>query len=124
MTDVSIAGKIGSYYALIDNLEIPRVTALFARDAVYKRAERTMNGLGEIESFFQNERLIRGKHILDSLWSDDSRGVVFVTGLFDGHGAEGDSRQVEFADVWRFNDEGLVSSRRTFLSLGQAYVLK
>ncbi len=113
---------IEAYYPHIDNVDIDWVIALFHEDAVYQRADIIYRGLAELRKFFFEERQIRGEHIVDALWADDATETVFVTGRFEGQGVAGDPRSVAFADVWRFDDAGLVVRRQTYLGLGHAYV--
>ena len=95
---------------------------LFAPEAVYERADRIYDGLPAIGKFFREERQIRGEHIIDRIWSDEASATVFVTGRFEGRGAEGDPRRVKFADIWHFDGNGLVDKRQTYLGIGHAYV--
>lgn len=117
-----IRGSVEAYYPAIDNLDTECVLALFAEDAIYQRADAEYRTFTEIRDFFCNERKIRGRHEIAHLWADEDAGFVFVTGRFEGVGEKGDSRRVEFADVWHFNPDGLVDRRKTYLALGHAYV--
>ena len=116
------ADIVREYYPRIDGVETDWVIDLFAPEAVYERADATYTGRSAIDRFFRHERLIRGAHIIDDLWSDDATRTVFVTGRFEGCGAQGDARGVKFADVWQFDVVGKVTKRQTFLGLGHAYV--
>lgn len=118
----STRDRIANYYPAIDRVDTEAVLSLFAADAIYKRADREYRSLPEIREFFCEKRQIRGRHIIDQIWADTAERKVVVTGTFEGKGAAGDPRTVEFADVWQFNDAGLVSKRQTFLALGHAYV--
>lgn len=115
---------VADYYPRIDRVDIEWVLSLFAEDAVYERADITYDGLPAIRKFFSVDRRIRGVHVIDGLWSDEATGTVFVTGRFEGKGAEGDARMVKFADIWHFDDQGLVRKRQTYLGLGHAYVAR
>lgn len=117
-----IRDRIAAYYPAIDRLDTEQVLALFAKDASYRRADMEYRTIEEIRQFFCTDRRIRGQHAIDTLWSDEDRGIVFVTGRFDGVGEAGDQRAVDFADVWHFNPDGLVGRRCTYLALGHAYV--
>lgn len=119
---VGINDIITDYYPHIDNVDTDWVLRLFADDAVYERADATYNGISEIRRFFCSERQIRGKHKLSGIWTDPASNTVFVTGRFEGYGAEGDARSVKFADIWRFNESSKVIKRETYLGLGQAYI--
>jgi steroid delta-isomerase len=111
---------IRAYYGNIDAQEIAAVLALFRPDAVYRRAGSVIDGAAALERFFAGERKIRGVHAVDRIWAIDN--VVIAKGLFSGVGAAGDPRQVEFMDVWTFDDQGLVERRETFLALGHERV--
>lgn len=117
-----IRDRIAAYYPAIDKLDTDQVLALFAEDASYRRADTEYRTIEEIRNFFCDGRKIRGRHDIESLWSDEERGIVFVTGRFEGVGEHGDPRAVDFADIWHFNSDGLVGRRCTYLALGHAYV--
>jgi hypothetical protein len=119
---ICIGGIIADYYPHIDNMDTEWVLRLFADDAVYERADATYNGIFEIRGFFCSERQIRGKHNLSGLWTVPASNTVFVTGRFEGYGAEGDPRGVKFADIWQFNENSKVIKRETYLGLGHAYI--
>jgi ketosteroid isomerase-like protein len=114
--------KVADYYPAIDRVDHDAVLSLFAPDAVYKRADVEYRNLTEIRAFFCEKRQIRGRHTIDRIWADRDGTTVFVTGAFDGQGGAGDPRSVQFADVWQFNDVGLVRERQTYLAMGHAYV--
>nr|WP_298728968.1 nuclear transport factor 2 family protein [uncultured Steroidobacter sp.] len=114
--------KITDYYPRIDRLDTDWVIALFSEDAIYFRADATYSGRTAIARFFREQRKIRGRHTVDRMWTDHSSASVVAVGRFDGEGESGDSRCVRFADVWQFNEAGLVTQRQTFLALGHEYV--
>jgi ketosteroid isomerase-like protein len=118
----TIRDIVVDYYPRIDRVETDWVLALFAPEAVYERADMTYQGLPAIDKFFRYDRQIRGTHIIEQLWSDEHSATVFVTGRFEGQGANGDARGVKFADIWHFNGSGQVVRRQTYLGLGHAYV--
>lgn len=111
---------IRKYYACIDRNELESVISLFSDDAVYQRADSRYDGKKAIDHFFRHVRGIRGRHVVDDLWSFED-GVI-CTGEFDGCGEAGDARKVRFADFWFFNGEELVVRRETYLALGQQYI--
>ena len=116
------ASIVSEYYAHIDAVDTDWVIALFAIDAVYRRADMIYAGLPAIARFFREERKIRGRHSLEAMWIDSPSRSVVVTGQFEGQGISGDSRSVGFADVWHFNSSTLVTRRQTYLALGHRYV--
>ena len=113
---------VTDYYPAIDRVDHDTVLSLFAPDAVYKRADVEYRNLAEIRDFFCEKRQIRGRHTIDRIWTDRDGMTVLVTGAFDGEGEAGDPRSVKFADIWHFNDAGLVRERQTYLAMGHAYV--
>lgn len=115
---------VAEYYRRIDQNDMDWVVSLFSPDAVYERAEASYSGLSEIGRFFREQRLIRGVHQIDTLVanSDADGDVVVAVGRFDGTGRHGDPKSVGFADVWRFDTEGLVKKRQSYFALGSTYV--
>ena len=113
---------VAAYYPRIDAMDVDWVMALFAPGAIYRRADACYEGFAAIDHFFRVARKIRGRHVIERLWSDDASRTVFVTGLFEGQGVEGDARQAGFADIWYFGEGDLVDFRQTYLALGHAYV--
>lgn len=116
--------QIVCYYRNVDCEDIDAVMALFAEDAIYERADARYMGKAEIEHFYRNQRMIRGAHTLDRTCHQESAKRVFVTGQFEGRGANEALRLVRFTDVWEFNDQNKVRRRETYLALGHAYVEK
>jgi hypothetical protein len=108
------------YYQKIDAQDIAWVIDLFAPDAWYKRGESEFLGKDALAQFFRKDRQITGKHTIFGLWIHGYGSIV--KGLFQGHGAEGKPKEVEFADFWVFNTQGYVHRRQTFLALGSSYV--
>ena len=113
---------IADYYLKIDNQKISEILDMFSFDATYERADIIYSGLIEISDFFLNKRRIRGEHILDRVIPCEDHHIVIVTGRFVGTGAEGDSRAVDFVDVWQFNELNKINKRKTYLALGNKYV--
>lgn len=114
--------KVSEYYPHIDAVDTDWVLALFADDAIYFRADAVYAGRPAIARFFCEDRKIRGRHTIEKMWMDRHSASVVAVGRFDGQGVSGDSRSVRFADVWQFNEAGLVTQRQTFLALGHQYV--
>lgn len=113
---------IAGYYTKIDNQQLAEILELFASDAIYERADMSYKGISEISDFFINKRQIRGEHILDRITDCEGCQTIIVTGRFVGMGAGGDSRTVDFADIWEFNNSNKIKKRKTYLALGYAYV--
>lgn len=119
---IDIHSRIEDYYPRVDACDFDWIVGIFASDAVYQRAEAQYAGIAEIERFFRVERQIRGSHVIADMWSDPHARVVWATGLFEGKGALGDARSTRFADMWRFNESGLIERRETYLAIGSDYV--
>lgn len=111
---------IRDYYRRIDVQDVAAVFALFRDDAVYKRAGARFQGLAELGRFFGEDRKIRGVHEIATLWGVDNK--VIATGVFKGVSGDGAPREIEFADLWWFADDGLVERRETFLAHGYQLV--
>lgn len=120
----SLRDLVASYYPAIDHSDIEHIVGLFAEDASYDRAGIEYRPLSKIRKFFAEDRQISGVHILSGLWSDEASRTVFVTGRFEGQGANGDPRSFGFADVWQFDEANLVSKRQSFLALGHDHATR
>ena len=111
---------VTEYYARIDANDYDWVTALFAEDACYVRADATYTGRAKIDRFFRDERKIRGSHDIKDIHAVGNE--VVCKGEFNGVGARGDERSVRFVDLWYFQADGQVRLRETYLALGHEYV--
>ena len=111
---------VTEYYARVDAQDIEWVVALFADDAVYDRAGSNYIGKAAISAFYRGDRKIMGAHTLQTVASVEN--TVLVNGVFRGQGYDGSPKQIGFADAWRFNEDGLVSNRQTYLATGSSYV--
>jgi ketosteroid isomerase-like protein len=120
----SIRDLVAAYYPAIDRSDVERILRMFAEDAVYERAGVEYRDLASIRKFFSEDRQIRGEHVINRVWADEASRTVFVTGRFEGQGADGDPRSFGFADVWHFNEADLVSKRQSFLALGHAHAAR
>ncbi|MEM6935905.1 MAG: nuclear transport factor 2 family protein [Pseudomonadota bacterium] len=112
--------KVIKYYNRVDAGDVDWVINLFAEDAVYDRASEVYKDRTAIEQFYRSERKIDGRHTLTNVAS--SNDTVLVDGEFQGCGADGSSKKIGFADCWRFNEAGKVTSRNTYLAIGSDYV--
>jgi ketosteroid isomerase-like protein len=120
----NLCDLVADYYPAIDRSDVEHILRLFAEDAVYERAGVEYRHLPSIRKFFSEDRNIRGKHVINGLWSDEASRTVFVTGRFEGQGAAGDARSFGFADVWHFNVASMVTKRESFLALGHAHAAR
>jgi len=118
--DDPLRSKVLSYYELIDQEKIDKVVNLFAPAATYARCEKLYNGVSEIENFYRNDRKIRGRHEIRSVWTTGQTGIV--EGVFTGKGGDDSPRQVGFADFFTFDSEGKIVNRRTYLMIGGGYI--
>lgn len=114
--------KVIRYYRDVDAQDVGAVVGLFADDAIYVRADVCYAGKRAIERFYREQRLIRGVHVIDRCCQQEASPLVLVTGEFKGQGADEQSRQVRFSDIWEFDDEHRVCRRETYLALGHGYV--
>lgn len=113
---------VRDYYPRIDRMDVEGILRLFAPTAVYERAGARYEGLPSIAAFYREDRRISGTHSIEHLMADEARRVVLVMGRFEGKGADGSSKAVDFVDLWQFDETKSVSLRRTYLALGHAYV--
>lgn len=118
MTDM--LDRIKHYYRQIDLNALHEIEGLFAETAVYRRADRTYDGKSRIMRFFREERRIRGRHVIESIWEVPDH--IVAVGVFDGVGEKGDPRTVGFTDVWTLGTCNKVTERRTYLATGHAIV--
>ena len=109
------------YYQKIDAEELDWVVDLFTEDALYQRADMIYADRQSIAHFYRFERGIRGKHTLAGILAEGE--VVAAYGKFEGVGADGSPRTVEFCDIWNF-DGSKVKRRQSYLSFGSEYVKK
>jgi len=117
---MDMEGTIRDYYPKVDAGEIAWVIALFAKDGDYHRADASYIGRSEIADFYKNARKIKGRHTVENVFSEGN--TVAVNGEFNGVGADESPRKIGFADFWTFDENGLVSVRKTYLAVGSDYV--
>lgn len=106
--------RVERYYDLVDRDDIPGLVSLFTADAVYERpGYPPMRGMGELERFYRNDRVIvSGKHLLRDVVAEPGR--VAVHGDFEGRLKDGKPVRVRFADFFELADDGRFSRRDTF----------
>ncbi|MGY8985831.1 MAG: nuclear transport factor 2 family protein [Sphingomonadales bacterium] len=117
---MNIKQKVREYYSRIDGGDLAWVIALFDKECEYYRADTSYIGLAAIQEFYEKGRKIKGKHSLESVFSDGTK--VAVNGVFEGFGGDGSPRKISFADFWIFNGLGRVIQRKTYLAIGSDYV--
>jgi ketosteroid isomerase-like protein len=117
-----ITDIVRDYYPRIDRMDVEGILQLFAPTAVYDRAGALYVGLPSIATFYREARRIRGTHSIEHLVEDEARRAVMVMGRFEGKGADGSSKAIDFADLWQFDESKSVCLRRTYLALGHTYV--
>lgn len=113
---------IARYYPQIDRgtpVDVAEVCELFAPDGEYNRAGKVLSGLDAIRTFYTAERTLSGTHTVEAI---AVKGLsALVTGVFKGVSiGANEPRVLEFADRWRFNTDGFVTHRHTYLSQGHA----
>ncbi|MEM7687581.1 MAG: nuclear transport factor 2 family protein [Pseudomonadota bacterium] len=113
---MSWARKVNAYYESIDAGKTEDVISMFSASAVYDRADKSYVGRNRIAQFYRNERKISGRHLVKNIWPIPS-GIIAV-GVFQGKSADGDAREIGFADFWLFDELGLVEKRQTYLATG------
>jgi hypothetical protein len=104
---------VRSYYELVDNESYGDLFALFAEDVTYHRpGQRPIEGKAEFREFYHEGRpLSDGDHTVHAVVAEDD--TVAVRGEFAGRQA-GDRVAFGFADVHRFDADGLVEARWTY----------
>lgn len=117
---MNVAPIVERYYGHVDACAFEAIIDMFAENAVYERAGMIYEGKARIARFFAEERLIRGRHLLEDMVCWGERAIVL--GRFEGVGAAGDPRSVGFVDIWEFDATGRVKRRRTLLAAGHQIV--
>lgn len=107
------------YYRKVDEKDVEWVIDLFTDDACYQRADCTFPNKQAIADFYRNDRKIQGKHSVYGMIEEGDS--VAAYGEFNGVGAEGQPKHLEFCDVWQFRGSK-VFYRRSYLALGSDYV--
>jgi uncharacterized protein len=107
-----------SYYEYVDDEAYDALFALFAEEVVYHRpGQEPIEGKGEFERFYRDERPIEaGTHEVDAIYADGDTAVA--RGRFTGV-LEGEEVAFGFADVHRFDGEGLITERWTYTDTGR-----
>lgn len=105
------------YYEYIDADQYDALFDLFSDDITYHRSgQPTLDGKPAFEQFYRDDRpLDDGSHTIHDYIVDDDR--VCVQGRFDGT-LHGDAVAFEFADIHRFDDDGLIEERWTYTDRG------
>ena len=114
------ARAVVDYYTNVDAGDVHAVLALFDPKSRYQRADTCYEGKSAIERFYIGERRIIGRHTIHRVVAENN--LIVVEGDFLGSGHDGRPKQVGFTDWWRFNRDGLVIERTTYLSIGSEYV--
>jgi ketosteroid isomerase-like protein len=120
MTESDYCELVREYYRRLDGGDVDWVMDLFTDDAVYSRAGVIYEGIEAIGSFFREARTIVGTHTPH--WMTQDGQVVVAEGTFEGRGAQGAPKLVDFCDVWRFNEDGRAVRRNAYLAAGGAAV--
>ncbi|WP_122089715.1 nuclear transport factor 2 family protein [Halalkalicoccus subterraneus] len=109
---------IRKYYEHVDSEAYEDLFALFSADVVYHRpGQESIDGMAEFEEFYREVRAIeQGTHSIADLTIDDD--TVAVRGRFSGV-LEGQQVEFGFADIHRFDDEGLITERWTYTDTGR-----
>ncbi|PMD05179.1 ketosteroid isomerase [Brevibacterium paucivorans] len=102
-----------NYYATVDKGDPEATSDLFAKDATYDRPGYDTFKGEEIREFYRNSRVIEsGAHTVNMVVVEGSTAAVH--GTFDGVLKDGSEAHEGFADFIQFNDEGLITTRRSF----------
>lgn len=109
---------IREYYECVDREAYEDLFSLFSENVVYHRpGQDPIEGMDEFETFYREVRAIeRGTHtVVDLVVGDDK---IAVQGRFSGV-LEGQQVEFGFADVHRFDEEGLIEKRVTYTDTGR-----
>ncbi|GAA1617376.1 MULTISPECIES: nuclear transport factor 2 family protein [Brevibacterium] len=113
----SVTDLVKRYYTTVDAGDPVATAALFAADATYDRpGYPTMVGQ-QITDFYLGERVIEsGAHELAEILVDGE--AAASRGTFAGRLKDGSETTVGFADFFRFDAEGLISTRTSYFYVG------
>jgi ketosteroid isomerase-like protein len=111
---------VKAYYPKVDAGDVEGVIGMFADDGEYQRVDAAYNGKQAIADFYRGDRKIQGTHSLKNVVAEAN--TVIANAVFEGVGADGSPKKIGFADVWQFDTDGLVNSRKTYLAVGSDYV--
>lgn len=110
---------IQTYYALIDQKNIPAVLKLFAEEASYVRADRSLQGKNEIQKFYESERRLDGTHTIKHHYQ--LADTVIVQGYFEGINGQGENISLGFSDFFQIKNSQIIH-RHTYLAQGAEVV--
>lgn len=105
---------IRRYYEVVDAGDVEGVLSIFSRGATYRRpGYEDMVGAEALRAFYEGDRVIEsGRHTVHTLVVEGDEG--FVGGSFEGVLKNGDEVTLEFADLFRFDADGLVGFRQSY----------
>lgn len=113
--------KVLEYYKLVDSKELEEMFKLFSNDVIYVRGEEEINGMDSLKDFYLKDRKLNGNHALKEI--EELNKKVIVKGTFKGTNHKNDNLDLNFADFFYFNSEGLIFRRETYLANGFVLIM-
>lgn len=107
---------VTDYYRLVDAGDYLPMYQLFSDNIIYQRCEQTLTGMKAFRHFYEVDRQISGQHTVQSSFSNAN--VVVARGMFVGKNRRDQAIQLDFADFFEFDEQGLISKRTTYLANG------
>jgi len=106
--------KLRDLFDTIDRGEFDRFREFFAEDVFYERpAYPPLTGVEDLIRFYRDERIIAsGQHMPEHVVANEACGAAW--GRYQGVTRTGEPIDVIWADVYSFDDRGLIKSRRGY----------
>ncbi len=101
------------YYTTVDAGDPDATADLFASDGCYRRGGYSPMTGDEIRRFYRSQRIIEsGRHEIHTVLVNGKTSAV--QGSFTGRLRDGRDVQIEFADFFEFDAEGLITLRTSY----------
>jgi ketosteroid isomerase-like protein len=104
---------VRKYYRLVDTKKFEPMLELFSSNTVYNRCGYVIKGMKNLRKFYETERKLKGKHVIDNLTSKGS--LVISTGTFKGINKRKQKINIDFADLFEIK-RGIIVRRHTYIS--------
>lgn len=111
-TDISetdLVECIRKYYAAIDQANLDQALSIFATEARYMRGSRVLKNRDEIETFYRQERSLKGQHCIS--YCSSFANIVVAKGVFSQETVN--DEEIAFYDLFEFDKNMKVIQRKT-----------
>lgn len=135
---------VKNYYDWVDKCELEQIYSLFHPSIIYERANMgtalfespidhlaqpqfgelkgirlaVFHGAEMVRDFYENGRMIKGRHFIETISADLSTISVGVIGHYNGHRIDDGTTldNIRFRDFFKFNVEGKIIFRRSLIN--------